>query len=285
MNAQQIKNKYTCLDYLGERIVRKTSYGYIARCPWREDAHPSLTITPNGKGWQDHATGEHGNIIDLVGKCLGTTDLSRICAAFTDEWYPQPSSFEKLREEETGFAMFQVVPLRIRTLYAYLHSRKINIQIAKLFLLEAHYNFKEVDGGRYLYALAYANNKGGYELRSSKFKGCTSPKTITCHWNIDGAPIVVFEGFMDMLSFATLCGEVQHNYIVLNSIVNVDAAIEVLQERNNKIFLCLDNDEAGRSTTKKMLDVLPVAIDISSRFYPAKDVNEYLAKNHCIYND
>jgi len=278
MNAQQIKNKYTCLDYLGERIVRKTSYGYIARCPWREDAHPSLTITPNGKGWQDHATGEHGNIIDLVGKCLGTTDLSRICAAFTDEWHPQPSSFEKLREDETGFAMFQVVPLQTRTLYAYLHSRKIDIQIAKLFLLEAHYSFQQRDDGRYLFALAYPNDKGGVELRSKLFKGCRSPKAITTHCHLKNAATVVFEGFFDMLSFATLCGGVRHNYIVLNSIVNVDAAIEVLKEREGKIFLCLDNDEGGRNTTKKMLETMPGAEDISHRFAPHKDVNEHLCQ-------
>ena len=51
MNARQIKEKWTCLDYLGERVVRKTSKGYLARCPWRDDNNPSLTITPDGKGW------------------------------------------------------------------------------------------------------------------------------------------------------------------------------------------------------------------------------------------
>ena len=58
----QIKEKYTCLDYLGEP-VKKVSYGYLYRTPWREDKHPSLSVTPNGKGWKDYATGEHGNLI------------------------------------------------------------------------------------------------------------------------------------------------------------------------------------------------------------------------------
>ena len=275
MNIQQIKEKYTCLDYLGDKVVRKTTYGYIARCPWREDRHPSLTVTLNGKGWQDHATGEHGNLIDLVMKCLGTRDLGRVCAEF-DNAQTKSFSFDQSKEEESGFRLFSLVPLQSRGLYAYLHERGINIDIARQFLKEAHYSFQEHTDGRYLYALAYANDKGGCELRSSRFKGGTSPKGITTHFNHGNAPMVVFEGFFDMLSFATLCGGVKHNYVVLNSVVNANAAIDVLQQRNETIYLCLDNDDAGRETTRRMLDLLPSAIDISSRFAPLKDVNDYL---------
>ena len=81
---------------------------------------------------------------------------------------------------------------------------------------------------------------------------------------------------MDMLSFATLCGGVKHNYIVLNSIVNKEAALEVLKTLQNQVYLCLDNDEGGESTTRWLLDALPSAIDIRNRFAPYKDVNDYL---------
>ena len=83
---------------------------------------------------------------------------------------------------------------------------------------------------------------------------------------------------MDMLSFATLCGGVKHNYIVLNSIVNKEAALEVLKTLRIQIYLCLDNDEGGESATRWLLDALPSAIDIRKRFAPAKDVNEYLCQ-------
>ena len=79
-----------------------------------------------------------------------------------------------------------------------------------------------------------------------------------------------------MLSFATLCGEVRHNYIVLNSIINTPVAIEVLRSMGGKVYLCLDNDEGGEKATRQMLDLLPSAIDTRNRFAPAKDVNEYL---------
>lgn len=85
---------------------------------------------------------------------------------------------------------------------------------------------------------------------------------------------------MDMLSFATLCGEVRHNYVVLNSIVNTDAAIEVLKAMEEKIYLCLDNDKGGDDATKRIVDVLPSAVVIRGHFAPAKDVNDYLLKKN-----
>ena len=280
MNAQQIKEKYNCLDWLGEKVVRQTNGGYLARCPWREDKHPSLTITANGQGWMDHATGEHGSIIDLVMKCLNTTDLARVCAEFErkelNHFSSNPS--KSLEYRESGFRYFEVVPLTTRALYAYLHNRHIDISIARQFLQEAHYSFQQRPDVSYLFALAYSNDKGGFEVRSKMFKGSKSPKSITTHITIPGAPVVVFEGFFDMLSFATLCKGVKHNYIVLNSIVNAPAAIEFLSGHGEKIYLCLDNDDAGERTTKAMLDALPTAVDHRAGFAPHKDVNDYLCK-------
>lgn len=280
MNIQQIKEKYTCLDYLGQP-VKKTRNGYLYHAPWREDTHPSLSVTANGRGWHDLATGEHGSVIDLVMRCLNTNDVRLACEEIERQApssfsFSQPVKSDGEKEKDTSFTKFEVMKLQSKGLFAYLHSRKVNINIAKQFLQEAHYSFK--DGDSYLYALAYANDKGGYEMRSSFYKGSTSPKGITTHWLIDGAPVVVFEGFFDMLSFATLCGGVKHNYIVLNSIVNKEAALEVLKTSQNHVYLCLDNDRGGNDTTSWFQHQLPLAKDIRQRFAPAKDVNDYLLR-------
>lgn len=281
MNIKEIKEKYTCLDYLSERVVRKTASGYLARAPWRDDKHPSLTITLNGKGWHDLSTGTHGSVIDLVMLDLNC-DIARACEELERRnpsfSLPQLSIESDGGREKETFSRFDVVPLKSRGLFAYLHQRGINIDIAKRFLVEAHYSTRQPDDGTYIYILGYPNDKGGYELRNAFRKLSKAPKSITTHHNIENAPTVVFEGFFDMLSFATLCGEVRHNYLTLNSIVNVDAAIETLKLTDNKVFLCLDNDKGGDDATAKMLDALPSAIDIRSRFAPAKDLNEYLLK-------
>ena len=278
MTIKDIKDKYTCLDYLG-KPVKKTKNGFLYRAPWREDTHPSLSVTANGKGWHDLATGAHGSVIDLVMHSLNTTDVCRACEEILRHdpgsfSFFQPMLDDGEKKKEDSFTKFEIIKLQSKGLFAYLYQRKIDIQIAKQFLKEAHYSFKE--GDSYLYALAYANDKGGYELRSKLYKGGSSPKWITTHLGIGNAPTVVFEGFFDMLSFATLCGEVRHNFIVLNSIVNVPAAIEVLRSMECKVLLCLDNDQGGNDATRQMINALPSAIDIRSRFAPAKDVNEYL---------
>lgn len=282
MNIEQIKQKYTCLDYLGNRVVRKVANGYLARAPWREDKHPSLTISPNGRGWKDHATGEHGSVIDLAMRCLNTTDVARACediiGSATPFSLPQPNSEYCEGKEKEAFTRFDTGPITSKGLYAYLHQRCVNIEIAKQFLVEVHYSTKDPDDGTFIYTLGYRNDKGGYELRNARRKLSNSPKAITTHLDKENAPVVVFEGFFDMLSFATMCGGVKHNYIVLNSCAMKEAALEVLKTLQNQIYLSLDNDKGGDDATAFLLDALPSAIDVRSRFAPAKDVNEYLIK-------
>lgn len=295
MNIKQIKEKYTCLDYLGEsRVIKRLSGCYLCRAPWREDKHPSLSVTLDGKGWQDHSDGTHGNLIDMVARTIGTNDFGRICAEFDH----CPSSFDTSRiiteskEKANAFASFSVHPLHRYELIGYLQERGISPELAQSFgVKEAHYTFR-TDRPGYLFALAYPNDNGGYELRSkyrSKkedpqkpkkegFQGSKSPKGITTHILSENVSYVIFEGFFDMLSFDTMMkqqGKPQYNYIVLNSVVNVDAAIETLKNVNAQIYLCLDNDKAGTDTTLKIQNSFPEAQDIRHRFLPYKDVNDY----------
>ena len=156
MTIQEIKEKYTCLDYLGQP-VKKTRNGYLYHAPWREDTHPSLSVTDNGRGWHDLATGEHGSVIDLVMRCLNTNDVRLACEEIERQ---DPASFSfsqsvfeesEEKKKESGFTKFEIEKLQSKGLFAYLHSRKVNTDIAKQFLQEAHYSFR--DGDSYLYAL------------------------------------------------------------------------------------------------------------------------------------
>lgn len=280
MNFKQIKETCTCLDYLG-KPAKKVANGYLYHAPWREDKHPSLSVTPNGRGWHDLATGAKGSVIDLVMTHLNTRDFRRVIEELekvrSDSLsFYQSNTSDGGKEKGLKYTRFELIPLQSRGLYAYLHQRCINIEIAKQFLHEARYSYKQPDDGTYIYTLAYLNDKGGVEMRNIIKKHSKAPKWISTHLDRGDAPIIVFEGFMDMLSFATLCGGVKHNYIVLNSIVNAQAAVDVLRECGNTIYLCLDNDDAGRETTKRMIEQLPSAVDISCRFAPHKDVNDYL---------
>ena len=292
MNVKQIKEQFTCLDYLGEPL-KKVSNGYLYRCPWKEDKHPSLSVTLDGGGWHDLSDGTHGNLIDLVARCIGTNDFRQICAQF-DSVTKNTSSFRQSRtldarkEESNNFARFSTIPLQA---YYLLKERGIRPETAiALGVVEAHYSIR-ADIPRDLYALAYPNDKGGYELRGAPyegnprgFKGSKAPKGITTHLIEANLPYVVFEGFADMLSFATMTNGQKHNYVTLNSTVNSETAIVALKGVKSQIFLCLDNDHSGDEATEKMLVALPGSKDIRKGLMPHKDVNELLLHRREVQN-
>lgn len=296
MNVKQIKEQFTCLDYLGEPL-KKVSNGYLYRCPWKDDKHPSLSVTLDGGGWHDLSDGTHGNLIDLVARCIGTNDFRQICAQF-DSVTKNTSSFRQSRtldarkEESNNFARFSTIPLQAYRLKDYLlKERGIRPETAiALGVVEAHYSIR-ADIPRDLYALAYPNDKGGYELRGAPyegnprgFKGSKAPKGITTHLIEANLPYVVFEGFADMLSFATMTNGQKHNYVTLNSTVNSETAIVALKGVKSQIFLCLDNDHSGDEATEKMLVALPGSQDIRKGLMPHKDVNELLLHRREVQN-
>ena len=296
MNIKQIKEQFTCLDYLGE-LLKKVSNGYLYRCPWKDDKHPSLSVTLDGGGWHDLSDGTHGNLIDLVARCIGTNDFRQICAQF-DSVTKNTSSFRQSRtldarkEESNNFARFSTIPLQAYRLKDYLlKERGIRPETAiALGVVEAHYSIR-ADIPRDLYALAYPNDKGGYELRGAPyegnprgFKGLKAPKGITTHLIEANLPYVVFEGFADMLSFATMTNGQKHNYVTLNSTVNSETAIVALKGVKSQIFLCLDNDHSGDEATEKMLVALPGSQDIRKGLMPHKDVNELLLHRREVQN-
>lgn len=142
--------------------------------------------------------------------------------------------------------------------------------------------------GKPLFALAFKNDAGGYELRNPGYKGCTSPKDIT---RIQFAEkkndaCFVFEGFMDYLSFLTIrhknspaypCIDWQ-DYIILNSTANVDKALYPLGEYE-KIHCLLDNDEAGRKATQAIQKEYGWRVRDASHLYSGhKDLNDYLCQ-------
>ncbi|MBR6828792.1 MAG: toprim domain-containing protein [Prevotella sp.] len=292
MNIKQIKETITCLDYLG-KPAKKVAHGYLYHAPWREDKHPSLSVTPDGRGWHDLATGAKGSVIDLVMMHLNTRDFRRVIEELekfrSDSFsFPQSNTSDGEKEKGLDYTRFELVPLQSRGLYAYLHKRGINIGIARQFLQEAHYSFQERTDGSYLYALAYPNDLGGYELRGAPYtgnpdgyKGGIAPKGISTHLDKENAPTVVFEGFMDMLSWVTMTDGVKHNLVVMNSVTNKEETVDMLRSISGTIYLCLDNDKAGEEATAFIKNALPSAIDYRSHYADHKDVNEFLVKHKC----
>ena len=112
------------------------------------------------------------------------------------------------------------------------------------------------------------------ELRNRFFKGCIPPKDISLKRN--GSDVCsVFEGFMDYLS-AMQMGIIASDWLVLNSVSNVEKALKVLGVYR-RIECYLDNDDAGRRTLERLrADFGEKVIDCSSLYADHKDLNEFL---------
>ena len=95
---------------------------------------------------------------------------------------------------------------------------------------------------------------------------------------------LVFEGFIDYLSFRTLmkygrlpCFDARENdCIVLNSVTNICKALPLLREYDKTVCL-LDNDAAGHNAFASLYKALNGnAEDMSSLYEGFKDLNDYL---------
>ena len=159
---------------------------------------------------------------------------------------------------------------RIPDCWVILEERGINAHVAIPNCEEVRYR---VRGKRY-YAIGFRNDAGGLELRNRIFKGCIPPKDISLKRN--GSDVcAVFEGFMDCLS-AMQIGTIASDWLVLNSVSNVEKAVKVLQGYE-RIECYLDNDDAGRRTLEKLrANFGEKVIDRSSLYADHKDLNEFL---------
>lgn len=161
--------------------------------------------------------------------------------------------------EENGIEIIDTFSISSFALIRYYQSRRIDREVAERYLSEVRYR----NGARTFYALGFRNDAGGYELRSSGFKGSSSPKRPTTIKN--GAQVLsVFEGFFDFLSYLTVhlfqpCAE--QDFMVLNSTSFFERQLPFMQSYS-LVHLYLDNDNTGNKCTamaraidaKKFLD-------------------------------
>ena len=136
-------------------------------------------------------------------------------------------------------------------LEAYLRSRALPVDLARVYFEEAVYRF---DGREYR-ALAFANDSGGYELRSPSFKGTLGSKDLRFIPATTLRPdAVVFEGAMDFVSALAHFGRERSdaNVLVLNSTALTERGMKRLQEEGiHTAQTYFDHDASGRTATKR----------------------------------
>lgn len=267
----------TFISRLGHEPARRCGDKLWYRSPLRQEHTPSFKVETSLNCWYDFGLGKGGNIIDLASELYQSTDLRYLMNCIADSC-PVPSaqtvaSTFVTRHSAPSFEDIRVVPLESHALVAYLQERGIPQEISKVHCQQIHYCCR---GKRY-YAVAFANESGGHEMRNRYFKGCISPKDISIRRIRDGPSpeCAVFEGFTDYLSALTL-GIIESDTIILNSVSNVNKAVSHLRDYST-IHCYLDNDTAGKTALDQLTGRFGTkVIDRSTLYSGYNDLNEYL---------
>jgi hypothetical protein len=163
----------------------------------------------------------------------------------------------------------------------YLRSRALPIDLARLYFSEAVYRYEE----REYRALAFANDAGGYEIRSPSFKGTLGSKALRFipSTTVRG-DAVVFEGAMDFISALAHYKRDRSdaNVLVLNSTALTERGMLRLQEDGVHTALTyFDHDTAGRIATERFTNEGPdhgvrITRDMSALYAGHEDFNDFL---------
>ena len=283
MNIDQIKQikLQDFLAIMGCKPVKQYGVNLMYLSPLRTEKHASFKINTELNLWYDFGISRGGNIIDLAELLYNSSDVSYLIHQI-ERNAPSCVSVSlptaKPNKPQNSFENLQVLSISHPALIKYLGERCIDIEIARTICKELHFDTR----GKHYFGIGFPNIAGGYEIRNPFFKGGITPKDISLFHNEESRQsCFVFEGFMDFLSFMMLRrkendGLKRQDYLVLNSVSNIQKALERLSQYDS-ILCFLDNDEAGRNAYLQLSKELGKFVTDASTLYNGyKDLNEYL---------
>ena len=263
------------LASLGHEPHRIRGNDFWYHSPLRQERVPSFKVNRRMNRWYDFGLGQGGNLIDFailhqdcsVGELLAS--FARPC---------DTSVMQKLKRQKQSFPadhkleVSRNVSLRSDSLLDYLRQRRISVHIADLYCREIHYRI----GDKQFFSIGFPNRSGGFELRNAFFKGSSSPKDISVFSGLS-EKLLVFEGFMDFLTFRSLHPELdesRRSYLILNSLSLFHRA-RTYMESHRYVGLFLDRDAAGLHATQQALSLHVCYRDESELYKHFKDLNQW----------
>ena len=265
---------------LGHHPTKQNEKEAWYRNPFATENQASFKLDKRNNIWYLHSEGIGGNNIDFMKKYLKSSVKEVL------EWTEKQnfSSFQpqnviqKQNSLNQNYQITEIKELQNGNLKKYLHQRGLS-QIIYPLIKEVHF----IIGEKNLYAIGFENFSGGWELRNPFYKGSLLKKDISViklnnesqNQNETGKRIVVFEGFMDALSFVEMKPFFIGDLLVMNSISLLNRTKEYLKIYS-EIHLFLDNDKAGETCKTSILKSFPEAKNHSEIYALHKDLNDYL---------
>lgn len=289
-DANEIKKQVSLaslLAQLGYQPVRKSGKELFYLSMIRDsDINPSFCVNDRLGVWFDHGLGKGGNVIDFalaywaplpfgaaIEKMMQAYQLPLPLTSTVQPAAPyrDPKPAPEPRYWIHAFKDLGNHPL----ITGYLQSRGV-WQQAQTRMKELYYYVKDDhDQKRNYFSAGWPNEKGGWEVRNASFKGSLGPKAMSFIPGTEARKLVLFEGFMDYLSWLNEHNEDRSAILVLNSLALLPAAIARAQSYAH-ISVFFDHDAAGYAATEKLLTAIPWAMDLSGHYQGFNDYNEKL---------
>ena len=273
---EQIRN-LDLVDYLAScgiypQRIRGNDVWYLS--PLCYETVASFKINRKLNRWYDYGIGKGGNLIDYAVIHQGTSikDLIQNISGADHIRPNQIANPQTKHQPDKKMEILKNVSLRSEGLLRYLQERRISVSVADEHCREITFSIGEKP---YL-GIGFANDKRGLELRNPYFKGSSSPKDITSILS-GNSEALVFEGFMDFLTFRTLnreLGPESIDFVVLNGISLFERALPIFQV-HQKVSLFLDNDAPGANLTRYAMSLDPKFTDQSGLYSGHKDLNDW----------
>lgn len=243
--------------------------------PFSTENHASFKLDKRNNVWYLHSEGIGGNNIDFMMKYLKASVKEVL------EWAEKKnfSSFQSQKDylsksSSLNYHITEIKELQNENLKIYLQQRGLSPTVYSL-VKEVHFAI----GEKKLYAIGFENLSGGWELRNQFYKGSLLKKDISVvnlNNNLEkNKNVVVFEGFIDALSFVEMKPFYNGYLLVMNSISLLNKTKDHLKNYS-EIHLFLDNDKAGETCKNEILKSFPEAKDHSEIYALHKDLNDYL---------
>ena len=282
--------------HYGKRLDHTRSGLYFS--PFREESNPSFHLDEAKNSWYDYGTGEGGSLFDFVCKFAGCTK---------GEVYDWLASFRNMvpeceyrsivapileKSHNTGRIVIDSASHSFsrHKLIEYAASRAVSKEVLERYCEEVVYHV-DTAPERQFYAIGFKNNSGGYVLRSSISKRCSSSDITTLGPdgqmtdNVTSNKVLVFEGFMDFLSWITDVKQEtpQYDCCILNSVTNISKALPWIIAHSH-VAAFMDNDPAGKETLQKIMESVPdiastdvCVYDMSKLYQEYNDLNDKLS--------
>ena len=280
------------MAHMGKNLYNQKGMYYS---PFRDESTPSFHIDGATNRWYDFGTSEGGGLFEFVCRIAGITRgevydwLARFRSMIPESEYE--AVVEKIKKVKPARIIVDSASHKFtrHKLVEYAEARAVTRQVLERFCEEILYHIDSYPDKQY-YAIGFKNNDGGYVLRSSLTKKCTSSAMTTLSPEgvitdqVSGSKVLVFEGFMDFLSWLSNVQQDTPEYdcCILNSVSNIDKALPWITAHNN-IAAFMDNDEAGRKTLQKIIENVPddagkvCVYDMAKLYEDYNDLNEKLS--------